>query len=161
MVRFAADMLNGVPSIVVGIFVYGAGGAAGEAVQALAGGVALGVMMIPIITRTTEELLRLVPATLREGALALGATRARAVFTVVLPAALPGIITGDHSGAGPHRRRNRAAAVHLVQQPLLVDQPDPADVVPHRPGVHLRDFARTKTAPAGVGGRVRAGHASC
>jgi phosphate transport system permease protein len=51
-------------------------------------------MMIPIIARSTEELLRLVPNTLREGALALGATRARAVFTVVLPAALPGIITG-------------------------------------------------------------------
>jgi phosphate transport system permease protein len=51
-------------------------------------------MMIPIITRTTEELLRLVPSSLREGALALGATRGRAVMTVVLPAALPGIITG-------------------------------------------------------------------
>ena len=50
--------------------------------------------MLPLVTRTTEELLRLVPATLREGALALGATRARAVFTVVLPAALPGIMTG-------------------------------------------------------------------
>ena len=62
--------------------------------SALAGGVALGIMMIPLIMRTTEELLLLVPSTLREGALALGATRARAVFTVVLPAALPGIMTG-------------------------------------------------------------------
>jgi phosphate transport system permease protein len=62
--------------------------------SAIAGGVALGVIMIPIIMRTTEELLRLVPDSLREGALALGATRARAVFTVVLPAALPGIMTG-------------------------------------------------------------------
>jgi phosphate transport system permease protein len=62
--------------------------------SALAGGFALGVMMIPIIARTTEELLLLVPGTMREGALALGATRARAVFTVVLPAALPGIVTG-------------------------------------------------------------------
>jgi len=52
------------------------------------------VMMIPIIARTTEELLLLVPGTMREGALALGATRARAVFSVVLPAALPGIVTG-------------------------------------------------------------------
>jgi phosphate transport system permease protein len=60
----------------------------------MAGGLALGVMMIPLIMRTTEELLLLVPQTLREGALALGATRARAVFSVVLPAALPGIITG-------------------------------------------------------------------
>jgi len=68
--------------------------ARGVALLALAGGLALGIMMIPIIARTTEELLLLVPGTMREGALALGATRARAVFTVVLPAALPGIITG-------------------------------------------------------------------
>ena len=93
-VRFTADVLNGIPSIVIGIFAYGLVGAAGEALQRLAGGVALGFMMIPIITRTTEELLNLVPPTLREGALALGATRSRAAFTVMLPAALPGIMTG-------------------------------------------------------------------
>src|SRR5207237_7373665 len=62
--------------------------------SALAGGFALGTMMIPIIARTTEELLLLVPTAMREGALALGATRARAVFSVVMPAALPGIVTG-------------------------------------------------------------------
>jgi phosphate transport system permease protein len=62
--------------------------------SALAGGIGLGFMMIPIITRTTEELLNLVPSTLREGALALGATRARAAFSVMVPAALPGIVTG-------------------------------------------------------------------
>lgn len=93
-VRFAADTLNGVPSIVVGVFAYAAFVLPFKRFSALAGGAALGIMMIPIITRTTEELLKLVPATLREGALALGATRARAVFTVVLPAALPGIMTG-------------------------------------------------------------------
>jgi phosphate transport system permease protein len=94
MVRFAADTLNGVPSIVIGVFVYSMVVLPIGHFSALAGGVALGVMMIPLIMRTTEELLRLVPATLREGALALGATRARAVFTVVVPAALPGILTG-------------------------------------------------------------------
>lgn len=93
-VRFAADTLNGVPSIVIGVFAYGIAVLPFRQFSALAGGVALGVMMIPIIARTTEELLLLVPSTMREGALALGATRARAVFTVVLPAALPGIITG-------------------------------------------------------------------
>ena len=93
-VRFAADTLNGVPSIVVGVFVYGLVVLPFKQFSAIAGGVGLGVIMIPIIMRTTEELLRLVPDTLREGALALGATRARAVFTVVLPAALPGIMTG-------------------------------------------------------------------
>jgi phosphate transport system permease protein len=92
--RFAADTLNGVPSIVIGVFVYALAVMPVRTFTALAGGLALGVMMIPIIARTTEELLRLVPQSLTEGALALGATRARAVFTVVLPAALPGIITG-------------------------------------------------------------------
>lgn len=92
--RFAADTLNGVPSIVIGLFAYVLVVLPVKRFSAMAGGFALGIMMIPLIARTTEELLRLVPASLREGALALGATRARAVFTVVLPAALPGIITG-------------------------------------------------------------------
>jgi phosphate transport system permease protein len=93
-VRFAADTLNGVPSIVIGVFAYGIAVLPFGHFSALAGGVALGIMMIPLIMRTTEELLRLVPTSLKEGALALGATRARAVFSVVLPAALPGILTG-------------------------------------------------------------------
>ena len=92
--RFAADTLNGVPSIVIGVFAYGVAVLPFKQFSALAGGFALGVMMIPIVARTTEELLLLVPGSLREGALALGATRARAVFSVVLPAALPGIVTG-------------------------------------------------------------------
>ena len=92
--RFAADTLNGVPSIVIGLFAYVLVVLPVKKFTALAGGFALGVMMIPLVTRTTEELLRLVPMSLREGALALGATRGRAVFSVVLPAALPGILTG-------------------------------------------------------------------
>jgi phosphate transport system permease protein len=94
VVRFAADTLNGVPSIVIGVFVYTVLVLPVKQFSALAGGAALGVMMLPIITRTTEELLRLVPMALREGAYALGASRSRAMFTVVLPAALPGILTG-------------------------------------------------------------------
>jgi phosphate transport system permease protein len=93
-VRFAADTLNGVPSIVIGLFAYVVAVLPFKQFSALAGGFALGVMMIPIIARTTEELLLLVPGTMREGALALGATRARAVFSVMVPAALPGIVTG-------------------------------------------------------------------
>jgi phosphate transport system permease protein len=93
-VRFSADTLNGVPSIVIGVFVYGIVVLQMGQFSLLAGSVALGIMMIPIIARNTEELLRLVPPTLREGALALGATRAKATFSVVLPAALPGILTG-------------------------------------------------------------------
>jgi len=93
-VQFAADTLNGVPSIVIGVFVYGIAVLPVKQFSAAAGGLALGVMMLPIITRTTEELLKLVPVSLREGALALGATRGWATFSVVLPAAAPGIITG-------------------------------------------------------------------
>lgn len=92
--RFAADTLNGVPSIVIGIFAYGLAVLPFHRFSALAGSLALGIMMLPLVMRTTEELLLLVPTALREGALALGATRARAVFTVVVPAALPGILTG-------------------------------------------------------------------
>jgi phosphate transport system permease protein len=94
VVRFAADVLNGVPSIVIGIFAYGLAVLPFKRFSAIAGGFALGLLMLPIVVRTTEELLRLVPSGLREGALALGASRSRAVFTVILPAALPGILTG-------------------------------------------------------------------
>ena len=93
-VRFSADVMNGVPSIVMGIFAYGLVVLPVKHFSALAGGVALALLMLPIVVRTTEELLRLVPPGLREGALALGATRSRAVFSVILPAALPGILTG-------------------------------------------------------------------
>ena len=92
--RFSADVLTGVPSIVIGIFAYGLVVLPVHRFSALAGSAALAVMMVPIVARTTEELLLLVPSSLREGALALGATRARAVFTVILPAALPGVLTG-------------------------------------------------------------------
>jgi phosphate transport system permease protein len=94
VVRFSADALNGVPSIVIGIFAYGLVVLPVKRFSAIAGGFALGLLMLPIVVRTTEELLRLVPSGLREGALALGATRSRAVFSVILPAALPGILTG-------------------------------------------------------------------
>jgi len=93
-VRFAADVLNGIPSIVIGVFVYAIAVSPFKQFTALAGGIALGVMMIPLITRTTEEMVLLVPGSLLEGALALGATRARAMFNVVLPTAMPGIVTG-------------------------------------------------------------------
>ena len=139
-VRFAADTLNGVPSIVIGIFAYGVAVLPFKQFSALAGGFALGVMMIPIIARTTEELLLLVPGTMREGALALGATRARAVFTRRAAGGAAGHRHRRRAGAGAHRRRDRAAAVHRVQQPLLLDQPQAADLVADRAGLHLRDL---------------------
>ena len=94
VVRFVADTLTGVPSIVTGVFVYTLVVIPTRHFSALAGGVALGIIMIPIVTRTTEEMLRLVPASLREGALALGAPQWRVTTGVVLPAAASGIATG-------------------------------------------------------------------
>src|SRR5436190_22120033 len=94
VVRYTADLLNGVPSIVMGIFAYVIIVVPLKQFSTFAGGLALGVMMIPIAVRSTEDFLRAVPNTLREGALALGATKWRAVATVVIPAALPGITTG-------------------------------------------------------------------
>ena len=92
--RFAADLLNGVPSIVLGIFAYVLIYAPLQGYEGFAGGFALGVMMTPTVMRTTEELLRLVPTALREGSLALGATQARTTWKVILPAARSGIVTG-------------------------------------------------------------------
>jgi phosphate transport system permease protein len=93
-VRFVADTLTGVPSIITGVFVYTLMVIPMRRFSALAGGVALGLIMIPIVTRTTEEMLRLVPASLREGALALGAPQWRVTTGVVLPAAGSGVATG-------------------------------------------------------------------
>jgi phosphate transport system permease protein len=93
-VRFVSDTLTGVPSIVTGVFVYTLIVLPMKQFSALAGGVALGLIMIPIVTRTTEEMLRLVPSSLREGALALGAPQWRVTTGVVLPAAASGIATG-------------------------------------------------------------------
>src|SRR5262249_11379300 len=94
VVRYTTDLLNGVPSIVMGIFAYALIVIPMGHFSTFAGGAALGIMMIPIAVRTTEEFLRAVPSSLREGALALGATKWKSVVTVVMPAAKRGIITG-------------------------------------------------------------------
>ena len=94
VVRFVTDTLTGVPSIVVGVFVYTLIVLPQKHFSTLAGGVALALIMIPIVTRTTEEMIRLVPTSLREGALALGAPQWRVTTGVVLPAAASGIATG-------------------------------------------------------------------
>ena len=93
VVRFSADVMSGVPSIIIGTFVYVLV-LIMQRFSALAGGVALGLLMLPTITRTTEELLRLVPASLREAGLALGVPRWRVTLRIVLVTAAPGIATG-------------------------------------------------------------------
>lgn len=94
VVRYVTDLLNGVPSIVMGIFAYSLIVIRQKHFSTLAGGLALGVMMIPIAIRSSEEFLRGVPLSLREGAMALGASKSRAIWTVVVPAAKAGLITG-------------------------------------------------------------------
>ena len=94
VVRFLADVLNGLPSIVIGIFAWEMLVRPARHFSALSGGVALGVMMIPTVSRTTEEMIRVVPAQLREAALALGYSRWRASLRVILPAAISGVVTG-------------------------------------------------------------------
>jgi phosphate transport system permease protein len=94
IIRYVVDLLNGVPSIVIGIVAYALVVRPMRHFSALAGGAALGIMMIPIAVRTTEEFLRAVPNSLREGAMALGATKAQTIFSVVVPAAISGLISG-------------------------------------------------------------------
>ena len=94
VLRYVVDLLNGVPSIVIGIVAYAVVVRPMRHYSALAGGVALGIMMIPIAVRTTEEFLRAIPNSMREGALALGSTRAQTIYTVIVPAAISGLASG-------------------------------------------------------------------
>lgn len=94
IIRFLVDVLAGIPSITVGLFVYALIVLPRREFTALAGALALGIILIPVVARVTEEMMLLVPRSLREGAFALGAPRWRMVLSVVVPAALPGIVTG-------------------------------------------------------------------
>lgn len=94
IIKFTTDILSGIPSIVIGIFAYSVVVIPMQRFSALAGGFALGILMIPTITKTTEEMLKLVPQTLREASLALGVSRWKTTLRVVIRTASAGIITG-------------------------------------------------------------------
>ena len=94
LVRFTADVLNGIPSIVIGIAVYALLVLRQKHFSAFSGGVALGIMMVPTITRSTEEMLRLVPNSIREAALGLGIPQWRSTMSITLRTAMSGIVTG-------------------------------------------------------------------
>ncbi|MGO9261162.1 MAG: phosphate ABC transporter permease PstA [Bryobacteraceae bacterium] len=94
LVRYVADLLNGIPSIVVGLLAWSLVVVPTKTFSALAGSIALSAMLIPIVTRQTEQFLREVPNSLREGALALGANKWKMVATVVVPAGSKGVLTG-------------------------------------------------------------------
>jgi phosphate transport system permease protein len=94
IIKFVTDVLSGVPSIIIGIFVYGIVVLPMHRFSAYAGGIALGIIMIPTVTRITEEMLKLVPTSLREASLALGISRWKTTLMIVLRTASGGIITG-------------------------------------------------------------------
>jgi len=96
MLRFVTDVMIGVPSVIMGVFLYAAWVVprGGDGRSAIAGGLALACIMLPIVVRSTEEMLKLVPDSLREASLALGSSRSRTTLTVVLPAAIAGITSG-------------------------------------------------------------------
>ena len=94
VIRFTADTLTGVPSIVVGLFAFGLVVVNTGGFSAFAGAVSLAILMVPVITRTTEEIIRLVPDSIREASLGLGVARWKTIMRVVLPTALSGIVTG-------------------------------------------------------------------
>lgn len=94
VLRFLVDVLAGMPSITIGLFIYSLVVLPNKKFTAIAGAMALAIILIPVVARITEEMLLLVPRSLREAAFALGAPRWRTVVTVVLPTALPGIVTG-------------------------------------------------------------------
>ena len=127
VIRYTTDLLNGVPSIVIGIFAYSLVVLPVRHFSTLAGGVALGMMVIPITVRSTEEFLRAVPGSLREGAMALGRQQ---VADHCYGRASGGERRNHHRNvafAGARGRRDGAAAVHRLQQSLLESGLEPAD----------------------------------
>ncbi len=136
VVRYAADLLNGVPSIVIGIFAYALVVLPFKHFSTLAGAFALGLMMIPITLRSTEEFLHGVPRALREASMALGASRWKTIMAVVVPAAYRGIMTAILL---PLARGS--SALHRFRQPLLESGLEPADGVFAGDDLLLRHFA--------------------
>lgn len=94
VLRFLVDMLTGIPTIIFGLFIWVLIVVPAHSFSGFAGGLALGIIMIPTVARATEEVLRLVPKELREASIALGATESQTIFRVVIPAAISGIVTG-------------------------------------------------------------------
>jgi phosphate transport system permease protein len=128
VIRFLIDTLTGIPSIVVGVFVWTLMVRQMRGFSALAGGVSLAIIMMPIVARTTEEMIRLVPHNLREAALALGA---------------------------PHRGRDRAADIHVAQQQRHEHVSVPAHSLAHLPDLLLRGLPLRRLAQLGLGRHAR------
>ena len=152
LVRFTADVLNGVPSIVIGIFAYGLAVLPFKRFTALAGGLALGFMMIPIITRTTEELLQSRARERCAKARWRSARRGRARRSrVMVPAALPGIMTGILVALARIAGETAPLLFTSFNNRFFSTCARPADRLADGAGLHLRDLARTTTGTARPG----------
>ncbi len=151
-VRYTTDLLNGVPSIVMGIFAYTIIVLPMKHFSAFAGGMALGVMMIPIAVRTTEESLRAVPLMLREGALALGTSKWKTVATVVVPAAMRGIVTGIMLTLARVAGETAPLLFTALQQSLLEFGLESAHRLFAGDDLYLRDRSLRRLASASLGG---------
>ena len=141
VIRFTADVLNGVPSIVVGIVAYGIVVLSQGHFSALAGGVALAIMMIPTITRTTEEMLLLVPNAVREAAYGLGVSRWRTTLSITLRTATSGVITGVMLAFARVAGETAPLSIHRIWQPVLELENQSADGRAVVADFYLRDFA--------------------
>ena len=150
--RFVADVLNGTPSIVVGVFAWAWIVATQKHFSALAGSAALAMLMIPMVLRTTEEMIKLVPNSLREAALALGYPRWRTSLQIVVRTTLARHRDRRPARGRPHRRRDGAAALHRPRQPVHELQPQPADGGAAADGLHLRHRPLRGVAPLRLGG---------
>ena len=137
--RFINDILLSAPSIVIGLFVYEAYVVNVRHFSGLAGSFALGILVIPVVVRTTENMLKLVPNRLREAAAALGTPQWKIITMITLRASRAGIITGNSACGRPNQRRDRAPVVYLAQQSVLEQRFQPAHGESSRDDLRLCD----------------------
>ena len=154
VVRFINDILLSAPSIVVGLFIYELLVVPFGHFSALAGGVALAVLGAPIMVRTTEDMLNLVPNTLREAASALGMPRSLVIRHVAYRAVRSGIVTGVLAGDRADDRRNGAADLHRARQLAVFSRSPRPDVEPSAHHLRIRAQPLRRTAEARVDGRA-------
>ena len=145
VVRYFIDVMTGVPSIVFGLFIYITLvlGHVGGNFTAWKGSIALALLMLPIVVRSAEVVLLLVPSSLREAALALGAPRWRVITRVVLPTAAPGLVTGSLLSVARADGRDRAAAVHGRERVRADRKPGRADEHAALPDLQRHQSPRT------------------
>ena len=154
VIRFINDILLSAPSIIVGLFIYEVMVTRMGHFSGIAGAVALAVLVIPIVIRTTEDMLGLVPIQLREAASALGMPRCHVITKVAYRAALSGLITGVLLAHRQNIGRDRAAAVHGAQQPVLQHRSQRTDAEPAGGHLPVRAQPLRELALARLGGRI-------